>query len=56
MFGGGIVVDERESLLFLEQDVTDQQILAIWSDHIGLIMIAKSYFENLWETASTYKQ
>lgn len=55
MFGGGIVVDERESLLFLEQDITDQQILAIWSDHIGLIMIAKSYFENLWETASAYK-
>jgi len=56
MFGGGIVVDERESLLFLEQDITDQKILAIWSDHIGLIMIAKSYFENLWETASAYKQ
>lgn len=51
MFGGGIVADGQESLLFLDQDVADRQILAIWSDHVGLTMVAKSYFENLWNTA-----
>jgi len=51
MFGGGIVADGQESLLFLDQDVAEQQTLAIWSDHVGLTMVAKSYFENLWSTA-----
>lgn len=55
MFGGGIVADGQESLLFLGRDVTEQQTLAIWSDHLGLTMIATSYFENLWNTAEPYE-
>jgi len=55
MFGGGIVADGRESLLFLDQDVAERQTLAIWSDHVGLTMVAKSYFENLWNTAEPHE-
>lgn len=51
MFGGGVVIDGRETLLFLGRDVTEEQNLAIWSDHVGLTMIAKIYFEQLWDTA-----
>lgn len=54
MFGGGLVVDGQETLLFLSQGVAEQQNLAIWSDHVGLTMIAKIYFEHLWNTAEPY--
>jgi sugar-specific transcriptional regulator TrmB len=54
MFGGGLVVDGKETLLFLGKGVTEDQNLAIWSDHVGLTMIAKIYFEHLWDTADAY--
>jgi len=54
MFGGGVVADGQETLLFLGQGVTEHQTLAIWSDHVGLTMIAKIYFEHLWNTAEPY--
>jgi sugar-specific transcriptional regulator TrmB len=56
MFGGGVVIDGKETLLFLGEDVTEEQNLAIWSDHVGLNMIAKIYFEHLWDTAEPYKK
>jgi len=55
MFGGGVVIDGRETLLFLGRGVTEEQNLAIWSDHMGLTMIAKIYFEQLWDTAEPVK-
>jgi len=55
MFGGGVVVDGKESLLFLGRSVAEEQSIAIWSDHVGLTMIAKIYFEQLWNTAEPYK-
>lgn len=54
MFGGGVVVDGRETLLFLGKEVIEDQNLAIWSDHVGLTMISKIYFEHLWDTAKPY--
>jgi len=54
MFGGGVVVDGQETLLFMGQEVTEQQSLAVWSDHVGLTMIAKTYFEHLWGTAKPF--
>jgi len=56
MFGGGVVIDGRETLLFLGRGVTEEQNLAIWSDHVGLTMIAKIYFEQLWDTAEPVKE
>jgi hypothetical protein len=52
MFGGGIVADGQETLLFLNQGMEREQSLAIWSDHIGLNMISRGYFKHLWETSS----
>lgn len=54
MFGGGVVADSQETILFLGKDVAEEQNLAIWSDHIGLTMVAKIYFESLWDTAEPY--
>jgi sugar-specific transcriptional regulator TrmB len=51
MFGGGMVVDGREAILFLGQDDSTKALLAVWSDHIGLTQIAKIYFQHLWETS-----
>ena len=51
MFGGGVVADGRESILFLGEGAGDHKALAIWSDHVGLTMVAKVYFQHLWETA-----
>jgi len=51
MFGGGIIVDGNEAILFIASDGSNP-IVAIWSNHAGLVQIAKAYFDNLW-TSST---
>lgn len=51
MFGGGMVVDGGEAILFLGRGEPAQTLLAIWSDHVGLTQIAEIYFQHLWETA-----
>ena len=48
MFGGGIIVDEREALLILGES---KPSLILWSNHLDLVRFAKSYFYYLWETA-----
>lgn len=53
MFGGGLVADGRECLIFLGEE---HGHLALWSDDIGLTTIAKVYFEHLWETARQIPQ
>ncbi len=52
MFGGGLVADGQETLLFLNQLGSSDERLAIWSDHIGLNMISRGYFRHLWDTAT----
>jgi sugar-specific transcriptional regulator TrmB len=48
MFGGGIIVDEKEAMLFLGED---KPSLVIWSNHAGLIRFAREYFQFLWESS-----
>jgi sugar-specific transcriptional regulator TrmB len=43
LFGGGIIVDEREVLIVLIDP-----LLGIWSDHIGLAQVATGYFNYSW--------
>ncbi|MDR0797239.1 MAG: hypothetical protein LBE70_00750, partial [Nitrososphaerota archaeon] len=49
MFGGGIIVDEKEAMLFLGDDKPN---LVIWSDHIGIVSFAREYFQFLWNTST----
>jgi sugar-specific transcriptional regulator TrmB len=54
LFGGGVIVDGKEALLFLgEADIKRSYsgLLVIWSNHIGLVKFAREYFQLLWDTA-----
>jgi len=49
MFGGGIIVDGKEAMLFLGDD---KPSLVIWSDHIGVVGFAREYFQFLWNSSN----
>jgi sugar-specific transcriptional regulator TrmB len=48
MYGGGVIVDGKEAILFLGED---KPTLVIWSNHIGLVQFAKDYFQHLWNSS-----
>jgi sugar-specific transcriptional regulator TrmB len=50
MFGGGVIADGKEALLFLGED---KPSLVIWSDHVGLVGFAREYFQFLWDSSET---
>ncbi len=50
MFGGGIIVDGEEAMLFLGED---KPSLVIWSAHIGVVGFAREYFQFLWNSSTT---
>jgi sugar-specific transcriptional regulator TrmB len=47
MFGGGLIVDDREAVIVVGSEGADLS-LAIWSSHSGLVELAKTYFDYLW--------
>jgi sugar-specific transcriptional regulator TrmB len=49
MFGGGMIVDGEEALLFLGEE--DKPSLVVWSNHVGLVKFAKDYFQYLWDSS-----
>lgn len=51
MFGGGIIVDGKEAMLFMGEDKLS---LVIWSNHFGLVQLAKDYFQYLWESSKKF--
>jgi sugar-specific transcriptional regulator TrmB len=50
MFGGGIIGDGKEAMLFLGED---KPTLVIWSNHVGLVGFAREYFQFLWDSSAT---
>jgi sugar-specific transcriptional regulator TrmB len=54
LFGGGIISDAREVVLFLGDDGAKGSPLGIWSDHRGLAEFAKNYYEYLWKEADQF--
>jgi sugar-specific transcriptional regulator TrmB len=46
MFGGGVIADGKEAMLFLGED---KPTLVIWSNHVGLVGFAREYF--LWDSS-----
>jgi len=48
MFGGGVIADGKEAILFLGEE---KPTLVIWSNHTGLVQFAKDYFQHLWNTS-----
>jgi len=49
MFGGGVIVDGKEAMLFLGEE---KPSLVIWSNHIGLVGFAREYFQLLWDSSA----
>jgi sugar-specific transcriptional regulator TrmB len=49
MFGGGVITDGKEALLFLGED---KPTLVIWSNHVGLVGFAREYFQFLWDSST----
>ncbi len=50
MFGGGVIADGKEAMLFLGEDKPN---LVIWSNHVGLVGFAREYFQFLWDSSET---
>ncbi len=50
MFGGGVIADGKEAMLFLGED---KPSLVIWSSHVGLVGFAREYFQFLWDSSTT---
>jgi hypothetical protein len=50
MFGGGVIADGKEAMLFLGED---KPSLIIWSNHVGLVGFAREYFQFLWDSSAT---
>jgi sugar-specific transcriptional regulator TrmB len=48
MFGGGVIADNKEAMLFLGED---KPSLVIWSNHGGLVGFAREYFQFLWDSS-----
>jgi len=49
MFGGGVIADGKEAMLFLGEE---KPSLVIWSNHVGLVGFAREYFQFLWDSSS----
>ncbi|MCW4044619.1 MAG: TrmB family transcriptional regulator [Candidatus Bathyarchaeota archaeon] len=49
MFGGGVIADGKEAMLFLGEN---KPSLVIWSNHVGLVGFAREYFQFLWDTSA----
>jgi len=50
MFGGGVIADGKEAMLFLGEE---KPSLVIWSNHLGLVRFAREYFQFLWDSSAT---
>jgi hypothetical protein len=50
MFGGGVIADGKEAMLFLGEE---KPSLVIWSNHAGLVGFAREYFQFLWDSSAT---
>jgi sugar-specific transcriptional regulator TrmB len=50
MFGGGVIADGKEAMLFLGEE---KPSLVIWSNHVGLVGFAREYFQFLWDTSAS---
>jgi sugar-specific transcriptional regulator TrmB len=50
MFGGGVIADGKEAMLFLGEA---KPSLVIWSNHVGLVGFAREYFQFLWDSSET---
>ena len=51
MFGGGLVVDGRDSLIFLDLRQPSGPDTSLWSEHETISTIAAIYFQHMWNNS-----
>lgn len=51
MFGGAVIVNGKEAILFLGEE---KPTLVIWSNHLGLVQFARDYFQYLWDSSKLF--
>ncbi len=51
MFGGGLVIDGKESIIFLDLAKPLGVDTAIWSEHETLTSVASIYFQHVWNNS-----
>jgi sugar-specific transcriptional regulator TrmB len=56
MFGGGLVIDGRESIIFLDLAKPLGVDTAIWSEHETLTSVASIYFQHVWDNSKPLKE
>ncbi len=56
MFGGGLVIDGRESIIFLDLAKPLGVDTAIWSEHETLTSVASIYFQHVWDNSRPLKE
>ena len=54
LFGGGLVVDGKDSLLFLDMVHPAGPDIAIFSEHEAITRISTVYFKHLWDNAEPF--
>jgi sugar-specific transcriptional regulator TrmB len=52
VFGAGLVVDNKETLIMLAGGSDDGEFLGIYSSHAIFAAMASSYFESLWKDST----
>ncbi len=52
MFGGGLVVDGKESIIFLDLKRPDGPDTSLWSEHETITSIASIYFQHMWDNST----
>ncbi|TFG28041.1 TrmB family transcriptional regulator [Candidatus Thorarchaeota archaeon] len=53
VFGAGLVVDDKFTLIMLAGGEDNEEFLGIYSSHNVFAAMAKSYFESLWKDSHT---
>ena len=53
VFGAGLVVDNKFTLIMLAGGEDNQEFLGIYSSHAVFAAMANSYFESLWKDSNT---
>ncbi len=52
VFGAGLVVDQRDTLIMLAGGEESDEFLGIYSSHAIFAAMASSYFESLWKDST----
>ncbi|MCW4049233.1 MAG: hypothetical protein NWE89_05790 [Candidatus Bathyarchaeota archaeon] len=54
MFGGGLIIDDRECIVFLDLSMPYGPDTSIWSEHETLTTVAGIYYQYMWDNSEPF--